>query len=365
MKRCISLLAAGVLALVAGRSDAQVTKSQTKTKAVEAYELRMAGKADQAEQLLTDWLKVDSTDALANFELARTAHHIFLGSRDMSPEAWTKVVNASSKAALLAPNNVSFSFYAAYARLFDAFISMMTGAQDAGQKTKVACDAFGKVLELDPKCSPARLYLVDVYAMLPPEMGGDRNKAGQVADELMAYDPVCGTVAKTRLLPDTTDFVTYWQAYQKEHGSTARISEEIGRAFLIKSDGAKGEAYYREAIKADPGEKWLTWNLVRFHLMSTQQDPAQKDAHLQTASALVQEMLDGSPALCNPMKAYGYGTLALLKQVGGDNAAAETLRNKAKETDGFYSGATGAPSEMLFFQPDKVKVIYSSFFLPF
>lgn len=359
------VLAVGVMALFAGRADAQVNKTQSATKVNEAYEMRMAGKADQAEGLLKDWIQHDSSDALAYFELARTGHHMFLGSRELSPETWTKVVKAAAKAAKLAPNNESFVFYCAYARLFDAFISMMTGGPDAAQKTKAACDAFQTVLALDPKCSAARLYLMDVYSMLPAEMGGDRDKAKAQADELMAYDPVYGAVANSRLLPENADYLAYWQEVQKQTGPTARVTEEIGRAYLMKSDWVQGEANYREAIKKDAAEKWLVWNLVRYHLMATQQDPAQKDAHLQAATTLVQQSLEGNPEFCNPMKAYAYGTLALLKQVGGDNAAAETFRAKAKEIDGFYSGATGAPSEMLFFPPEKVKIIYTSFFLPF
>lgn len=331
----------------------------------EAYSLRMAGKADQADQLLTDLLKKDSLSAQAWFEMARLRHHKFLGSRDLSQAAWANVVIAFAKAARLESQNDVFAFYYAYGRLFDAFISMMTGQQDAGAKTKQACEAFQEVLKLNPKCSAARLYLVDVYAMLPPDMGGDRELAKKTADELNAYDKVCGAVANSRLMPDTTDFVKYWQQIAAETGMVARIMEEIGRAYLLKSDSEQGSRYYLDAIKADDTEKWLIWNLVRYHIMITEQDPTHKTEHLQAATTLVNNFLKDNPDIYNPVKAYANGTLGLIRQVEGNNEGSKEFLAKAAALDPYYSGATGAPSEMLFFPPDKVKIIYSSFFLPF
>lgn len=46
---------------------------------MQAYELRMNGKADSAKVILEQVLSEDSTYAMAWYELARTKHHIGLG----------------------------------------------------------------------------------------------------------------------------------------------------------------------------------------------------------------------------------------------------------------------------------------------
>jgi len=364
MKKRLFLCLCGLSFLTTVWIGAQVT-DKSGLNVGEAYLLRMNGKADQANELLTNCLKDDSVNALAWFEMARTRHHMFLGNRQISPTEWAGVVKASGNAARLSPTNEVYAYYYAYARLFDAFISMMTQQEDAGSKTKQACADFQAVLKINPECSAARLYLIDIYSMLPPEMGGDREQAMQIAGELMAHDKLYGAIANSRLMPDTADFVKYWEETSRETGMIARVMEEIGRAYLLKSDSERGGHYFMEAMKTDDAEKWLIWNLVRYHVMSTQQDPGHKAEHLETASALITNYLKENPDLCIPMKAYANGVMGLIRQVGGDNTGSQEYIAKAAALDPYFSGATGAPSEMLYFPPEKVRIIYSSFFLPF
>lgn len=330
-----------------------------------AYDLRMSGKADQAAVALEELLKNDSTNSQAYFELARTRIHLFLGGTQFSPEAWSKVVGSFQQAVKYAPGNATYAFYFAYSRFFDAFISMMSEQPDVADKINAACTAFDAVLKVDPLCYKALLYEVDIYGMLPPEMGGNKEKAAALAEDFGKKDILFGVMANARLQPEDADLVAYWQNAAKEADLGIQAVEELGRAYLLKSDAENGTKYFMEAIKQDPARRYLYMNLARYHLMSTEQDPGNKTTHLEEAEKLVNLYLASLPELPAPFKAYGNGFLALIKMVGGDQAGSDSFKGKAEALDPFYSRATGMPAEMLYCRPEEVKIQYSSFFMPF
>ena len=76
LKYCLII---GLLAVfLTGVCDAQKINKA----AQEAYDLRMDGKADRARLVLENYLKLDSADAMANYEYARTLFHITPQRRD-------------------------------------------------------------------------------------------------------------------------------------------------------------------------------------------------------------------------------------------------------------------------------------------
>jgi hypothetical protein len=331
----------------------------------EAYQLRVNGKADQAETMLRQHLKSDSTDALAWFELARTCHHIFLGKGEFTPEAWQEVTGFALQAVRYAPDNEVYAYYYAYYRFLNAFISMMRQLPDVGEKVNQTCDAYNAVLQLNPKCNAAKFYLIDIYGMLPPEMGGDRAKAEAIVNGMKGDERIYYAMAQARLLPDTANLVAYWQHVGQETGMGAQVKEELGRAYLLKSDTENGVKYYMEAIQADESKKHLTMNLVRYHLMAAQQDPSAKEAHLKSATDLVNGYLQSDPEPVPTLKAYAYSTLSMINMFGGDQEAGNQYREMADAIDPYCSKATGMAPDMLYCPPEKVKIQYSSFFMPF
>src|SRR4030042_916807 len=335
------------------------------TSVPEAYELRISGKADQAEEMLNDLLKSDSTDALAHFELARTKQHLFLGGTQFTSEEWEEVVGSSRQAARHDPDNEIFAFYHAYTAFFDAYISMMMQKPDAGEKVTLTCDAFQDVLNLDPDCYEAMLYLVDIYAYLPEEMGGDRGKASLIASDLNQTDKEFGPLAYARLLPDTANLVLYWENVQKETGNNAQVLEELGRAYLLNSDTENGTKFFLDAINEDTTKRYLYMHLVRYHLLSSQQTPDAREEHLTEAEELENTYLQSSPDLTPPSKAYAYGMLAMIKMFSGDNQAGSEYQATAASIDPYYSKAMSIPSEILYCRRDEVKIHYNSFFMPF
>jgi tetratricopeptide (TPR) repeat protein len=332
---------------------------------LEAYELRISGKADKAAELLSELLKTDSTNAMAHFELARTREHMFLGGTQLTSEAWAEVMDASKQAVRFDPKNEVFAFYYAYTCFFNAFISMMRQQPDVVKNITQSCDAFQAVLNVNPDCYAAMLYLVDIYGILPEEMAGNKEKARTIAADITSKDKIYGAMANARLLPDTANYVVYWQNVEKEVGVNAQVLEELGRAYLLKSDTEKGTEYFMESIKSDVARRYLIMHLARYHIMSSQQDPGNKVQHMEAAVKMVDSYLHSGPELCPPLKAYANGIMALIKMINGDNTGSNEYQEIAKSFDPFYSRATGIPSAMLYTRPDEVKVHYSSFFWPF
>ena len=331
----------------------------------DAYELRISGKAEKAEELLIELLKKDSTNAFAWFELARTKHHLFLGGTQFSAAEWEEVVNSLQQATRRAPDNKIIAFYYAYSSFFDAYISMMMQNPDAGENIASAIDAFQSVLNLDPDCHEAQLYLVDIYGYLPEDMGGNKEKAGVSASDLNDKNKVWGAMANARLMPDNADFVLYWKNVEKEAGIDAQVLEELGRAYLLKSDTENGTKYFKDAISTDMTRRYLYMHLVRYHLLSSQQNPNAREEHIVEAEKLANSYLQSSPVLTPPLKAYAYGILALIKMFSGDYSGSSEYQEIATSIDPYYSKGMGIPSEMLYCPPDEVKIQYNSFFLPF
>lgn len=335
------------------------------SKVFEAYELRIHGQAENAEAILVDILKQDSSNALAYFELARTKIHMFLGGTQFSSEEWKKVMHALRQAVRYAPDNEIYTFYYAYSCFFNAFISMMRQQTDASENVAQACEAFKAVLTLHPDCFVAMLYLIDMYGLLPEEMGGNKERAMILAEEANKMDKLYGAMANERLLPNSADKVAYWQNVEKDTGMNAQVLEELGRAYLLRSDTENGTKYFMEAIQKDNANKYLYMHLVRYHILSTQQSPDAKTVHLESALELVNTYLQSTPDLIQPLKAYAYGIISLIKMISGDNSGSEEYRQLATAQDPYYSKAMGMPPEMLYCRPDEVRIRYSSFFMPF
>ena len=329
----------------------------------EAYRLRMNGKSDQAETLLIQNLKSDSLNALAWFELARTKHHIFLSKPGLSQEEWNDIKGFAEKSARLDPTNEAFAFYNSYCRLLDAFISMMQGQQNVNTKVNETCDAFQSLLKINPDCYPAMLYQVDLFGSLPEEMGGDRHRAELIAGEMKSK--TFGAMAKARLLADTADLVAYWQKVEKETGMDPQVMEELGRAFLFKNNDEQGNKYYMDALKADTSKRYLLMNLARYFVMRSQQDQTNRDKYLNTATELVNSYIQSDPDLLPPLKAHAYAILAMIGSISNDQNSMNKNLELANGIDPFCSKASGMPSDILYYPPGKVKILYTSLFFPF
>ncbi|MBE0636883.1 MAG: hypothetical protein IH598_00005, partial [Bacteroidales bacterium] len=72
------------------------------------YHLRMNGKMDDAKAALEFFMKKDSLNAQANYEMARLSHYMLLGGSQVEIEAISQSIN---KAVEADPENVIYAYY--------------------------------------------------------------------------------------------------------------------------------------------------------------------------------------------------------------------------------------------------------------
>jgi tetratricopeptide (TPR) repeat protein len=358
MKKLILLpvLLIGVLAtnLFAGNGhDKEVQK---------AFELRMNGKVDEAKALLENILLKDSTDALAYYEKARQQHYLLTGGSEMNMD---KILAPINKAVSLEPKNVSFAYYKAIASFLNAFMAMQMGKGEVKNKIAETCTQFENVLSLKPDYYEASLYLIEIYGMLPKDMGGDSLKALDYAKKLESANAYFGAKAKADLAPETTDPIKFWQEQLAKDKKNPEILMELGRACLYKDDPVNAEKYFDEAIKSDPSKNILILDLARYHMMKAMQNKDLVNSELPKAKTFLKKYLQSAPEQIIPLRAYALGLLTRCEMMLGNKAESEKLMEDAKKLDPYFSRASGIPTLLLFDSPTQISRHFFSFFKPF
>ncbi len=330
---------------------------------LKAFDLRMNGKVDEAKVLLEQILTKDSTNAMAHYEMARIKHYMLVGGGGTKID---DIVNSIDKAVQFDPKNVTYAYYCGIAKFLKSFIAMQTGQQDQ-IKNNIAetCKQFEKVLTLKPDYCEPMLYLVEIYGMLPPDMGGDSLKAQAWAAKLAKTDSYFGARAKADLLPESADREKFWKDQIALKGRTPNLLSQAGIACLFKDDPENAEKYFNEAIKSDPKENIRILDLGRYHMMQAMQNKDLAGTELPIAKSYFEKYLQTKPEPVVPMKAYTIGVFGIIDMIQGNQAGAEKMREEAKALDKYFSKATGVPEQILFEPPDEICHHFSSFFMPY
>jgi tetratricopeptide (TPR) repeat protein len=329
---------------------------------LKAYELRMDGKVDQAKALLETILAKDSTKAMAHYEMARLKNYMLTGGGEMKTDG---ILTSINKAVTYDPKNVTYAYYKALTSFLNAFMAMQTGQGDVKNYVAETCADFEKVLSLKPDYYEASLYLVEIYGMLPKDMGGDSVKAAAYAEKLGKMDSYFGAKAKAALAPESTDLVTFWKDLLAKDGKNPELLMEAGRACLYADDLANAENYFNEAGKSDPSKNILILDLARYHMYKVMENRDLAGTELPVAKTYIEKYIKSSPEPVVPMKAYAMGSLMQCEMFLGNQAEAEKLMEEAKSLDPYFSRASGVPTLLLFDPPDQISHHFFSFFRPF
>lgn len=358
MKKLILLpvLVIGILALSSFAGNAPDKEVQ------KAFELRMNGKVDEAKALLENILLKDSVNALAYYEKARLQNYLLTGGGEMKMD---KILAPINKAVSLDPKNVTFAYYKAIASFLNAFMAMQMGTGEVKNKIAETCLQFEKVLSLKPDYYEASLYLVEIYGMLPKDMGGDSLKALAYAKKLESANAYFGAKARAALAPETTDQVKFWEEQLAKDARNPEIMMEIGRACLYKDDPQEAEKYFDQAIKINPEKNVLILDLARYHVMNAMQNRDLTNAELPKSKTFLEKYLKSSPEPVVPLRAYTLGLLTRIEMILGNKAESEKLMEEAKKLDPYFSRASGVPSLLLFDPPTQISHHFFSFFKPF
>jgi tetratricopeptide (TPR) repeat protein len=360
-----SWISLGVASAIAAASLglASCTQPDSGPTVQQAYELRMHGKADSAKALLEQMLSEDSANSLAHYELARTKFQIALAEPRQLLDNLSDSQNSIERAVEHEPDNVIYRFFAGRIAFFQAYASLHMNRPGAKDDVAKACSTYESVLELQPDYREASLYLVELYATVPEDMGGDVSKAEGYAAQLEGMDEIFGAKARSLLLPDEVDRVDYWQRVLDAQPGNAEVLVELGRASLFRDEGEDGARYFEEAVRIDPEKSILFLDLARYHTMTVMRDEGLKDTALPLAEQAITRFLDSDPIL--PLRAFALGLLARVKGGMGDNERYAQLVEEANTADPFFSKAFGVPTPDLFVPPGEVSHNHRYLFRPF
>jgi tetratricopeptide (TPR) repeat protein len=363
MKKLISLLLLTLLISTTLTVESCIPIGDKSKKEVQkAFQLRINGKVDEAKAILEDILIKDSSNAMAWFEMARLKHYMLIGGGSVIIEDILIPIN---NAVRLEPNNVTYSYYKGIVLFLNAFISMQTGQGEVKHAIMETSTQFEKVLTLKPDYHEAKLYLVEIYGMLPPEMGGDSSKAVAYAASLASKNLFFGTKAKAAIASDNTDLFLLWEELLSKDLNNPQVLEELGKVYLYNDDIDGAEKYFGKAIAADATNNILILDLARYHMMKVMQNKDLAAVHLPMAKIFIEKYLKSSPEPIIPLKAYAIGLIAKIDMFSGNQAEAQKLMAEAKLLDPYFSRASGIPELLLFDSPDQISHHYSSFFSPF
>ncbi|MFH1160185.1 MAG: hypothetical protein V1733_04470 [bacterium] len=327
-----------------------------------AYTLRMQGKVDQAKAVLDTLLAKDSTLAMAHYELSRVKHYQLTGGGDVTID---EIITSVDKATMYDPENVIYAYAKAMDLFLNAYMAMHREPEKVTDRVTATCAQFEEVLKLKPDYPEAMLYLVEIYGMLPPEMGGDSVKATKYAAKLKELDPYFGAKAILDLAPEETDQVAYWKEFQALHGDNPDILKEIGIAYLYQDDPENAKLYFTKVIEMDSSKQLLLLDLARYYMMGVMQNKELADSLLPISALYVKQYLESEPVPVIPLQAYATGMLVKTEMFTGHKEEAEKLMEKAKSLDPYFSKAFGIPVLSLFDPPDVVTHHFYSFFRPF
>jgi tetratricopeptide (TPR) repeat protein len=329
---------------------------------LKAYDLRMQGRIDQALTLLDSIISIDSANAMAYYELSRVKHYMLLGGGSVTIG---EILEPIDKASLYDSTNVIYAYAKAMNLFLNAYMAMHNDPQKVKERISEVCVQFEKVLKLKPGYPQAMLYLVEIYGMLPPEMGGDSVQAIKYADRLKELNPYFGAKATYDLAPEDTDPVVFWKEFQALHGETPDVLKEIGIAYLYKDDPESAKSYFTRAMELDSSKQILLLDLARYYMMGVMQKSELADSLLPISATFIKQYLESTPAPSIPMKAYALGMLVKTEMFTGHKEEAGKLMEEAKSLDPYFSRAFGLPPQSLFDPPDSIIRYFYSFFRPF
>ena len=332
--------------------------NETNKTVMEAFNLRINGKVDQAKELLENTLKTDSTNAMAHFELARTLNYINLRG---SAEADYHL----KKALEIEPDNIVFAYYNAGNCFLKAYIAMHTGEENTKVIIDNVCNEYLKVLELEPDYPEALMYLVEIYGMLPQEMGGDKNRAEEYTKQLEEMDQFYGAKARLVLMPQGTNMIDYWKNYIAENGESCRALKELGVGYIFNDDFENAKISFEKSIDLDKTQNIRLLDLARYYHMKVMQNRDAAETELPKSKIYIEQYLASAPEPIPPLHAYALGMLAKTEMFLGNDEVGQNIKEEAKALDPYFSEAFAIPSLAIFEPPTEINHHFRSFFSPF
>ena len=331
----------------------------TTEKVKQAYELRMNGRINQANNIIEAMEKdYDLGSPLALYEMGRIKRHKHLG--DPAKEWAGTALKYTGWASGWDRHSILFCYFDADCQSFTGYRHWMRGdTLHARGLYQRAIGQFETVLRMKPDYYPARLSLVDLYARLPVFLGGDRKKAEMHARELKNEDPIWGARAEAILLPDEETRMEYWMNTTESFRDNPDILYELGRAYLMNDDIMNGDKSFRKAMELDSTKIILLTDLASYHMNKLQKNTGDPVKHREAAQAYIYEYLETEPI--QPLQAWCYGKLAEMEKYSGELNEADKNYAIAKKLDPMYLKENRLPPMILYNKPGELPDEYYSY----
>jgi tetratricopeptide (TPR) repeat protein len=320
----------------------------------EAYELRINGHADSAQKMLGQITNEHPENALAWYELCRTTEQIGMsnpGELKKSLDDALKYINLAVKND---PANALYLSYKGGIETLRFFMGLQSGSENITELLSQVEDTYNAVFQLDPSYYENKITLVEFFGGLPPNMGGNAEKAEKYATELEAADVIAGAKAREILMPEDADYVAFWEKIIEDNPENPDAQQALGRIYLFMGNIDGATEYYQKAIDLDPSKSVLYLDLGRYYLMTAMQNPASLDSVAPIIEERFNKYLNFTPEPINPMKAWTYSILAMIYQRLGNKEDANDYLAMAEKLDPFHSFATGKPGMAIYSPPGVV-----------
>jgi tetratricopeptide (TPR) repeat protein len=320
---------------------------------LKAYALRMDGRTDEAITVLSALLQTDPTNAMAHFEMARSLdnekknEHI-LKAQDYDPE------------------NLVYRFHLANLQMLEAYKAMKSNNTDLITKHLEQCTGTLKgILDKKPDCKETLIFLIEIYGLLPKDMGGNIDLAKTYLRNLKDVDDFYAAQGELILMSKDENFdrVQYWKDYIETHGESDAALIKLGKACLLTNAIDEAENYFIKVIENDPEQVVLYLDMARAHLYTAMRsgDP-QSDALTQFKKNIKIYL---NTAIDKPklIEAWCYGWLGMVESRAGNDKLADTYIAKAEKLIPNYPRFTAIPKIDL--PPNTTAYFYKSYFTPF
>jgi tetratricopeptide (TPR) repeat protein len=111
-------------------------------------------------------------------------------------------------------------------------------------------------IAIDPKYAPCYHLLIVFHLKAPGIIGGDKNKAQELATKLMSIDPVEGAFAQARIANEnkapTSTFENLYGKAVQANPKSYKANMQLAGLYAGQKRYDQAEKYAREAIKIDP-----------------------------------------------------------------------------------------------------------------
>ncbi len=330
----------------------------------EAYALRMDGHADSAVVILEELIESEPNNATALYEMARTTMHIGFGNPDNVIAALETAQEYMDRALLQEARNPIFLYFKGNLEGLALYISLEMGQGGNPSALQKLETTYSKLYEVEPSCLSPSLGMLEIYAGLPVEMGGDSSKAAHYA-EILKDDLIFHALATELLMTDGTRYIEFWKAMAEDYDSIPRFHESLGKAYLWVNRVEEAQQCFDKAIALDPSKqrKTLFVDVGRYYMMQAMQMAMPLDSVAPIIDEMFNKYLQTKP--CKPLQAWAMGQLAMVKMRSGEQEEAKRLLAEAEVLDPYYSKAFSIPDQILYTSPDTFTCSVKYYFRPF